>query len=115
MPDSPVTLITGGGSGMGAATAWQLLDLGHRLSITGCRQDRLHAFAEEVGEPAGLMTLTGDAADDDAVRSAVESTVGEFGRLDNVMTNAGSTTFDNVADGRSEERRVGKECRSRWS
>ena len=48
---------------------------------------------------AGLFTLIGDAADYDAVREAVESTVEEFGRLDAVVANAGYTTFDNVADG----------------
>ena len=94
MNDSPVTIITGGGSGIGAATARQLLDHGHRVTITGRGQDRLRTFAEEVGEPAGLLTLAGDAADDDAVRSAVESTVKEFGRLDTVVANAGYTTFD---------------------
>jgi NADP-dependent 3-hydroxy acid dehydrogenase YdfG len=99
MNDAPVTLITGGGSGIGAATARQLLSLGHRVTITGRRHDRLRAFAEEVGEPAGLLTLIGDAADYDAVREAVDSTVEKFGRLDTVVANAGYTTFDNVADG----------------
>jgi NADP-dependent 3-hydroxy acid dehydrogenase YdfG len=99
MDDSPVTLITGGGSGIGAATARQLLNQGHRGTITGRGQDRLRAFAEEVGEPAGLLTLAGDAADYDAVQSAVETTVEEFGRLDTVVANAGYTTFDNVAEG----------------
>jgi len=99
MTESPVTLITGGGSGIGAATARQLLDQGHRVTITGRGQDRLRTFAEGVGEPAGLLTLTGDAADYAAVRSAVESTVKEFGRLDTIVANAGYTTFDSVADG----------------
>ena len=99
MTESPVTLITGGGSGIGAATARQLLNQGHRVTITGRGQDRLRTFAEGVGEPAGLLTLTGDAADYTAVRSAVESTVKEFGRLDTIVANAGYTTFDNVADG----------------
>jgi NADP-dependent 3-hydroxy acid dehydrogenase YdfG len=99
MSDSPVTLITGGGSGIGAATARQLLDQGHRVTITGRGQDRLRSFAQEVGEPAALLTIAGDAADYQVVRSAVESTVEQFGRLDTVVANAGYTTFDNVADG----------------
>jgi len=99
MTEPPVTLITGGGSGIGSATARQLLDQGHRVTITGRGQDRLRTFAEGVGEPVGLLTLTGDAADYAAVRSAVESTVKEFGRLDTIVANAGYTTFDNVADG----------------
>jgi NADP-dependent 3-hydroxy acid dehydrogenase YdfG len=69
------------------------------VTITGRGEARLRAFAEDVGAPAGLLTLGGDAADVDAVRLAVESTVTEFGRLDTVVANAGYTTFDNVADG----------------
>jgi len=94
-----VTLITGGGSGIGAATARRLLDQGQRVTITGRGEDRLRSFAEGVGEPSSLLTFTGDAADDDAVRSAVEVTVRRFGRLDTVVANAGYATFDNLADG----------------
>jgi NADP-dependent 3-hydroxy acid dehydrogenase YdfG len=99
MTDSPVTLITGGGSGIGAATARQLLEQGHRVTITGRGDTRLRTFAEELGEPDGLLTLVGDAADYDHVRSAVESTLREFGRLDNAVAGAGFATFDDVADG----------------
>lgn len=35
MNDSPVALITGGGSGIGAAVGRQLLDAGHRVAVTG--------------------------------------------------------------------------------
>lgn len=97
--DSPVSLITGGGSGIGAATARQLLNLGHRVTITGRGEARLRGFAKELGEPASLMTLAGDAADWDAVRSAVETTITEFGRLDNVVANAGIANFDRLDDG----------------
>ncbi|MCX5209024.1 SDR family oxidoreductase [Kitasatospora sp. NBC_00240] len=99
MNDSPVTLITGGGSGIGAATARQLLDLGHRVTVTGRDQGRLERFAEELGRPASLLALTGDAADHDAVEAAVEATVKEFGRLDAVVANAGVATHDTLADG----------------
>jgi NADP-dependent 3-hydroxy acid dehydrogenase YdfG len=99
MKDAPVALITGGGSGIGAATARQLLAQGQRVAVTGRGEERLRRFAVEVGEPAGLLTLPGDAADHEDVRSAVESTVAQFGRLDTVVANAGYTTFDTVADG----------------
>ena len=68
-------------------------------SITGRGEDRLRAFARELGEPSGLLTLTGDASDWDTVRSAVEATVEAFGRLDTVVANAGYTNFDDVAGG----------------
>jgi NADP-dependent 3-hydroxy acid dehydrogenase YdfG len=99
MTTSPVALITGGSSGIGAAAARQLLDRGHRVAVTGRDRDRLERFAKGVGRPAELLTLAGDAADYDAVRSAVESTIAEFGRLDTVVANAGFATHDDLADG----------------
>jgi short chain dehydrogenase len=63
MTDAPVALITGGASGIGAATARRLLDQAHRVTITGRDLDRLGRFAEVLGEPAGLLPLAGDAAD----------------------------------------------------
>lgn len=99
MNDSPVTLITGGSSGIGAAAARQLWDLGHRVAVTGRDRDRLDRFAKDLGRPADLLTLAGDAADYDAVRSAVEATVTTFGRLDAVVANAGFATHDGLADG----------------
>ncbi|MFF0793152.1 SDR family oxidoreductase [Streptomyces spiralis] len=99
MTDSPVTLITGGGSGIGAATARRLLDAGHRVAVTGRGEERLRGFARELGDPDGLLTISGSAAEYDEVRSAVERTLKEFGRLDTVVANAGFATHDTVAEG----------------
>jgi NADP-dependent 3-hydroxy acid dehydrogenase YdfG len=97
--NAPVTLITGGSSGIGAATARQLLDRGHRVVVTGRDPGRLERFASEVGRPPELLTLPGHAADHQAVAQAVEATVGRFGRLDNAVANAGFATHDDLADG----------------
>ncbi|MEU0897809.1 SDR family oxidoreductase [Streptomyces massasporeus] len=99
MSDSQVALITGGGSGIGAAVARQLLDAGHRVAVTGRGEERLRAFAEELGRPEELLTLVGDTAVHDDVRAAVDSTLKAFGRLDTVVANAGSATHDTVAEG----------------
>lgn len=97
--DSPVALITGGGSGIGAAVARQLLAAGHRVAVTGRGEERLRGFAEELGNPEELLTVAGNAADYDSVRSAVDRTLKAFGRLDTVVSNAGFATHDSVADG----------------
>lgn len=101
--DGPVTLITGGGTGIGAATTRRLLARGHRVAITGRRKERLEEFAAEAGAGAALLTLPGDSADPGAVRAAVEATVGEFGRLDAVVANAGLSTHDTLEDGDPEQ------------
>jgi NADP-dependent 3-hydroxy acid dehydrogenase YdfG len=102
MTDSPVALITGGGSGIGAAVARQLLDAGHRVAVTGRGEERLRGFAKELGNPEGLLTLVRDASVYDDVRSAVDTVLSAYGRLDTVVANAGIATHDTVADGDPE-------------
>ncbi|HYJ66938.1 MAG TPA: SDR family oxidoreductase [Nocardioidaceae bacterium] len=99
MTESPVTLITGGSSGIGAAAARQLLDRGHRVAVTARGQDRLDRFAKEIDRPDELLTLPGDASDYDDVRAAVEATIETFGRLDAAVANAGYATHDDIATG----------------
>ena len=99
MTDTPVTLITGGGSGSGAAVARRLLDAGQRVAVTGRGEARLRAFAEELGDPENLLTIRGSAAEHTQVAAAVEATLKEFGRLDTVVANAGFATHDSVAEG----------------
>jgi NADP-dependent 3-hydroxy acid dehydrogenase YdfG len=98
-PASPVTLITGGGTGIGAATARLLLRRGHRVAVTGRRAARLEALVDDLDRPAGLLTISGDASDYADVCTAVQACLAEFGRLDAAVANAGYTTFDDVAGG----------------
>ncbi|MER8060976.1 MULTISPECIES: SDR family oxidoreductase [unclassified Streptomyces] len=99
MNDSPVALITGGGSGIGAAVARQLLAAGHRVTVTGRTERRLRDFAESLGDPGTLTTVVGDAASYDDIRHAVDRTLATYGRLDTVVANAGTATHDSVAEG----------------
>jgi NADP-dependent 3-hydroxy acid dehydrogenase YdfG len=101
-PATHVTLITGGGSGIGAAAARLLLDRGHRVAVTGRNPERLRRFADELGSPGGLLLLPGDASEHESVQAAVDATVETFGRLDAVVANAGFTTHDTLADGDPE-------------
>ncbi|MEU2398455.1 SDR family oxidoreductase [Streptomyces pseudogriseolus] len=97
--DTRVTLITGGGTGIGAAVACRLLEAGEAVAVTGRREERLHAFAKELGEPESLLTIPGDAAVYGEVSAAVDAVLARFGRLDAVVANAGFATHDSVADG----------------
>lgn len=99
MADAPVTLITGGSSGIGAATARRLLEQGQRVTVTGRDQDRLARFSRDVDAGDRLLTVVGDAAEHTSVAAAVADTVERFGRLDTVVANAGYATHDSLADG----------------
>jgi NADP-dependent 3-hydroxy acid dehydrogenase YdfG len=85
----PATLITGGSTGIGAATARALLKQGHRVAVTGRDADKLAAFAASAGAGERLLTITSDTSDAHDVASAVRRVVDAWGRLDNVIANAG--------------------------
>ena len=85
----PVTLITGGSSGIGAATARALLKQGHLVAVTGRDGERLAAFSAATDAGERLLTIPGDAGDAADVASAVAQVVERWGRLDTVIANAG--------------------------
>jgi NADP-dependent 3-hydroxy acid dehydrogenase YdfG len=106
VPSGPVTLVTGGSTGIGAATVQLLLKHGHRVVATGRDSKRLADLADRVGHGDQLLTLPGDTTEYDAVQSAVRTATQGFGRLDNVVANAGFSTHDNLADGDPENWRA---------
>lgn len=85
MTHERVVLVTGGGTGIGAATARLLRAAGHRVVISGRRPEPLRRLAEETG----ALAHPADAADPDAVRGLVEAAVSAYGRLDGLVLNAG--------------------------
>ncbi len=83
--DGKVALITGGAGSIGATTARVFAAAG--ASVVVCDLDeRVHDVAAEIGG-AGIVA---DAADADAVRDAVATTVERFGGLDIAFANAGA-------------------------
>ena len=57
MSQRPVALVTGGGTGIGAAVTRRLVDDGYAVVIAGRRRDRLDAVAEELGEAVSVVQL----------------------------------------------------------
>ncbi|MBM7787526.1 SDR family oxidoreductase [Tenggerimyces flavus] len=102
MTESPVTLITGGSSGIGLAAARQLLANGQRVVLFARNVDRLASAAKALDSADDLFTYAGDASDWNDVRGVVAATTDRFGRLDNAVANAGYATHDGLDDGDSE-------------
>jgi NADP-dependent 3-hydroxy acid dehydrogenase YdfG len=104
MANDDVVLVTGGASGIGAATVRKLLAAGRRVAVTGRDQDRLDRFAAELGAGRDVLLPTAaDSTDWKDVSAAVGATIAAFGRLDQVVANAGFSTHDNLADGDPEQ------------
>lgn len=100
---APVTLVTGGTSGIGEATAWRLLRDGHRVCVTGRSKDRLAALARRLDAGEALLTAVADVSDYGQVSAAVEQAVSAYGRLDAVVANAGFSAEGTIADGDPEQ------------
>jgi 3-oxoacyl-[acyl-carrier protein] reductase len=83
-------LITGGGRGIGAATAWLMLEEGARVGIVDINEAHMKQ-AVETARSRGheLKTFTGDVSKKDQVDRFVGAFVHEFGRIDILVNNAG--------------------------
>jgi NAD(P)-dependent dehydrogenase (short-subunit alcohol dehydrogenase family) len=89
-----VALITGGGSGIGAATARRIAAEGGKVVVTGRRIEPIARIAEEIGGAA----LAGNTADPDHLRAAVALGVERFGGVDILVANAGTELIGSVVD-----------------
>lgn len=78
-------LITGGGTGIGAAVARRLVSEHANVAIMARRSEPLRAIADDVG----CFVVQADAADADAVRGALAEIQGRFGPVDILVANAG--------------------------
>jgi 3-oxoacyl-[acyl-carrier protein] reductase len=88
-----VAIVTGGGTGIGAATAKLLAARGADVAIAARTVSDLEATAAAVREATGrrCLPVPTNIKDEDAVVALVQRTVDEFGRLDILINNAGGT------------------------
>jgi len=94
-----VAIVTGGASGMGAATARRLSAGGAKVTVVDRNADLAGTVAEEIGGRA----MTGDVADSAFCDQAVAETVGRHGSLDIVVNAAGVIVRASGADTTDEQ------------
>ncbi|MEM5275478.1 SDR family NAD(P)-dependent oxidoreductase [Cupriavidus taiwanensis] len=98
-------LVTGGGAGIGLATAQAFLDQGARVAILELdaqRADHAHELLGRTG--ADVLVVQGDAADAGTVRELAAQIERRFGRLDVLVNNVGdflriARPFEDYTDG----------------
>jgi NAD(P)-dependent dehydrogenase (short-subunit alcohol dehydrogenase family) len=83
--DERVAVVTGGGSGIGAAIARRFAAEGAQVVVTGRRRELLEHVAADIGG----LAVPGDAADPAHATEVVRAAVDAFGGIDVVVANAG--------------------------
>ena len=85
-----VALVTGGGSGIGAAAARAFAAEGARVAVLGRTREKLDEVVEAIQKDGGeAMTVTADVSKYAEMEEAVRQVVDRWGRLDTVFANAG--------------------------
>ena len=84
-----VVLITGGGSGVGLATAKLFVTAGSKVVITGRSREKLEA-AGSLGSPEKVLAHATDVSDLAQVESLVKRVNDHFGAIDVLVNNAGT-------------------------
>lgn len=82
-----IALISGGASGIGAASARRFVEEGARIMLGDLQADKGEALARELGSAAAYTAL--DVRDEGAWRAAVAATQARFGGLTTVVNSAG--------------------------
>ncbi|MCG5216048.1 SDR family oxidoreductase [Streptosporangium soli] len=95
-------LITGGGSGMGLATAQQLVGAGARVVLAGRNEDRLEKAVKELDAGDRVLAVPTDVSSVDALDALASRIEQSYGRLDGVFANAGTADFG-LSEGVTED------------
>ncbi|MBI1799069.1 MAG: SDR family NAD(P)-dependent oxidoreductase, partial [Candidatus Eisenbacteria bacterium] len=90
--EGQAAIVTGGGRGIGRAISLRFAAEGAAVTVAGTGRAHLERTAAEIRNAGGRARVAiADVSDEAAVESMVAGTVGEFGRLDALVSNAGIT------------------------
>ncbi len=84
--DSPVLLVTGGASGIGAGCAQRFARAGYRVMVADIQDEKGHTLAATLGSAAGYVHL--NVSEEADFAHAIAATMTKWGRLDCIVNNA---------------------------
>jgi citronellol/citronellal dehydrogenase len=87
--DGQVALITGGGSGIGLATAEEMLRLGAKVAICGRTQEKLDQAAQALSQHGPTLAKGCDIREPAQVEKLVGEVLEHYGKIDILVNNAG--------------------------
>jgi NADP-dependent 3-hydroxy acid dehydrogenase YdfG len=91
-----VVIVTGGGSGAGAAIVASFVAEGAHVVAIGRDEKKLAAACAAAGDHA--RAAAGDVTDRERMQQIVDDTIGEFGRIDILVNNAGINIVDRTLE-----------------
>jgi len=99
MTQRKTALVTGSGTGVGAATVLQLAQRGWNVVVNYSRSEEEARQSADACREAGADVLVqqADVADDAQCRALVDATMARWGRLDALVNNAGVSVFGQAA------------------
>jgi meso-butanediol dehydrogenase/(S,S)-butanediol dehydrogenase/diacetyl reductase len=100
--EGKVVIVTGAGSGIGAATAKRFLNEGAAVVLNGRRKNKLEETARGFSSDAVLID-SGDISERDYVFELVKRTVDRFSRIDVLVNNAAVSTLGSFRTTSEEE------------
>ncbi len=90
--ENKVSIVTGGGRGIGAETAKKFASEGAIVVVTDVNESDIHETVEEITAAGGkAIGVVSNVADREQVSELIQKVVDQYGRLDVVVNNAGIT------------------------
>ncbi len=98
MTEFKTVLVTGAGSGIGAAIAERFAMAGYRVALFDINAKAATEVAAGIERPDRTLVIGGDVSSEADVQRAVQQTVGKLGSLDVLVNNAGIEIYGTVVE-----------------
>ncbi len=87
--EGKVSIVTGGGSGLGEATSIALARAGMRVAVVDLREEGCRRVGDAIRDQGGdALALCGDVSDEATVHKVVQQVLGRWDRIDVMINNA---------------------------